>query len=44
MRDSRVVITGVGAVSPNGVGREKYFAAVAAGRSGIRNITQFDAA
>ncbi|HEX7190098.1 MAG TPA: beta-ketoacyl-[acyl-carrier-protein] synthase family protein [Thermoanaerobaculia bacterium] len=44
MRDSRIVITGVGAVSPNGVGREKYFAAVAAGRSGIRNITQFDAA
>ncbi|HEY2829443.1 MAG TPA: beta-ketoacyl-[acyl-carrier-protein] synthase family protein [Thermoanaerobaculia bacterium] len=43
MRESRVVITGVGAVSPNGVGREKYFAAVAAGRSGIRNITQFDA-
>ena len=43
MRDSRVVITGVGAVSPNGVGREKYFAAVAGGRSGIRLITQFDA-
>ena len=43
MRESRVVITGVGAVSPNGVGREKYFAAVATGRSGIRNITQFDA-
>jgi 3-oxoacyl-[acyl-carrier-protein] synthase II len=44
MRDSRVVITGVGAVSPNGVGREKYFAALAAGQSGIRGITQFDAA
>jgi 3-oxoacyl-[acyl-carrier-protein] synthase II len=44
MRDSRVVITGVGAVSPNGVGREKYFAALAAGQSGIRGITQFNAA
>jgi 3-oxoacyl-[acyl-carrier-protein] synthase II len=44
MHDSRIVITGVGAVSPNGVGREKYFAALAAGRSGIRVITQFDAA
>jgi len=44
MRDSRVVITGVGAVSPNGVGREKYFASLASGRSGIRSITQFDAA
>jgi 3-oxoacyl-[acyl-carrier-protein] synthase II len=40
---SRIVITGVGALSPNGVGREEYFAALAAGRSGIRTITQFDA-
>ena len=40
---SRIVITGVGALSPNGIGRENYFAAIAAGRSGIRNITQFDA-
>ncbi|MCU1245446.1 MAG: beta-ketoacyl synthase [Acidobacteria bacterium] len=40
---SRIVITGVGALSPNGVGRETYFAALAAGRSGIRRITQFDA-
>ncbi len=39
----RIVITGVGALSPNGIGRESYFAAVAAGRSGIRPITQFDA-
>jgi 3-oxoacyl-[acyl-carrier-protein] synthase II len=44
MRDSKIVITGVGAVSPNGVGRERYFAALTAGRSGIRAITQFDAA
>src|SRR5258707_7849258 len=40
---SRIVITGVGALSPNGLGRENYFAALAAGRSGIRTITQFDA-
>src|SRR5438045_2516818 len=39
----RIVITGLGALSPNGIGRENYFAAVAAGRSGIRAITQFDA-
>src|SRR5215210_6423649 len=39
----RIVITGVGALSPNGVGREAYFAALAEGRSGIRAITQFDA-
>ena len=43
VRESRIVITGVGALSPNGVGRERYFAALAEGRSGIRAITQFDA-
>ena len=30
-------------MSPNGVGREEFFAATRAGRSGIRTITQFDA-
>jgi 3-oxoacyl-[acyl-carrier-protein] synthase II len=43
MSASRIVITGIGALSPNGIGREKYFAAVADGRSGIREITQFNA-
>ncbi|HVS32738.1 MAG TPA: beta-ketoacyl-[acyl-carrier-protein] synthase family protein [Thermoanaerobaculia bacterium] len=43
MNDERIVITGVGAISPNGVGRESYFDALASGRSGIRSITQFDA-
>jgi 3-oxoacyl-[acyl-carrier-protein] synthase II len=43
MTNERIVITGIGALSPNGIGRENYFAAVAAGRSGIRPITQFDA-
>jgi len=38
-----IVITGIGALSPNGVGREPYFAALVAGRSGIRTISQFDA-
>src|SRR5687767_13758754 len=40
----RIVITGLGVLSPNGVGREQYFAALAAGTSGIRAITQFDPA
>jgi len=44
MTNSRIVITGVGALSPNGVGREAYFAASKAGRSGVRVISQFDAA
>lgn len=43
MPDERIVITGVGALSPNGAGRETYFEALTAGRSGIRGITQFDA-
>lgn len=43
MHNERIVITGVGVLSPNGVGREKYFEALREGRSGIRTITQFDA-
>lgn len=43
MNQSRIVITGIGAVSPNGIGRENYFSALAHGRSGIKPISQFDA-
>lgn len=43
MQAPRIVITGVGAVSPNGVGREAYFSSLAAGRSGVRPISFFDA-
>ncbi|MEO8033181.1 MAG: beta-ketoacyl-[acyl-carrier-protein] synthase family protein [Acidobacteriota bacterium] len=42
MNDQRIVITGIGALSPNGLGRENYFAALKAGRSGIAGITLFD--
>ncbi|HEV7240907.1 MAG TPA: beta-ketoacyl-[acyl-carrier-protein] synthase family protein [Thermoanaerobaculia bacterium] len=42
MKNDAIVITGVGALSPNGGDRESYFAATAEGRSGIRSITQFD--
>jgi 3-oxoacyl-[acyl-carrier-protein] synthase II len=38
----RVVVTGIGAVAPNGVGREAFWEATRAGRSGVRRITQFD--
>jgi 3-oxoacyl-[acyl-carrier-protein] synthase II len=38
----RVVVTGIGAVSPNGVGREIFWDAVRAGRSGVKPITAFD--
>src|SRR5450759_5346082 len=43
MNNERIVITGVGVMSPNGVGRDQYFAALAGGRSGVRGITHFDA-
>jgi 3-oxoacyl-[acyl-carrier-protein] synthase II len=39
----RVVVTGIGAVSPNGIGREKFWQATRNGVSGVRNITRFDA-
>ncbi len=39
----RVVITGIGAVSPFGVGRESFWEGVSHGRSGTRAITDFDA-
>jgi 3-oxoacyl-[acyl-carrier-protein] synthase II len=38
-----VVITGIGAVSPFGVGRQTYWEHVSRGCSGTRAITQFDA-
>lgn len=38
----RVVVTGMGAVSPNGVGREAFAAAALAGTSGVRRISLFD--
>jgi 3-oxoacyl-[acyl-carrier-protein] synthase II len=39
----RVVVTGMGAVSPNGLGNETFADAILAGRSGVRRISQFDA-
>lgn len=38
----RVVITGIGVVSPNGVGREQFAKAAMAGISGVKRITMFD--
>src|SRR5262252_2547311 len=39
----RVVVTGIGAVSPNGIGREIFWEATRKGVSGVRHITRFDA-
>jgi beta-ketoacyl-acyl-carrier-protein synthase II len=39
----RVVITGLGVVAPNGIGKDNFWNACISGRSGIRRITRFDA-
>ena len=38
----RVVVTGVGVVSPLGCGNDKNWAALTSGKSGVRLITRFD--
>ena len=38
----RVVITGMGCVTPIGIGREEYWRSLQTGVSGVRNITSFD--
>jgi 3-oxoacyl-[acyl-carrier-protein] synthase II len=39
----RVVITGMGCVTPIGIGREAYWSALQQGKSGVRRIESFDA-
>ena len=38
----RVVITGLGVIAPNGVGKRAFWGALKQGRSGIRRITRFN--
>jgi len=38
----RVVITGMGVVSPNGIGKEAFCRAILAGKSGVKRITRYD--
>ena len=38
----RVVITGMGVDSLNGIGKDAFCCAVLAGKSGVRRITRFD--
>ncbi|MFA4909479.1 MAG: beta-ketoacyl-ACP synthase II [Desulfobacteria bacterium] len=42
IRERRVVVTGLGAVTPLGTGIEKSWQALCAGKSGIIRITKFD--
>ncbi|MCK4338928.1 MAG: beta-ketoacyl-ACP synthase II [Candidatus Cloacimonetes bacterium] len=42
MKEHRVVITGLGAVTPIGVGVKNFWEGLKAGRSGISQVTHFD--
>lgn len=42
MDKKRIVITGVGVVAPNGIGKEAFWQALKEGKSGIKAITLFD--
>src|SRR5207249_3109974 len=44
MVNRRVVVTGIGLVSPLGIGTEANWRALCAGQSGVGTITKFDAA
>ncbi|HOL22002.1 MAG TPA: beta-ketoacyl-[acyl-carrier-protein] synthase family protein [bacterium] len=39
----RVVITGIGVIAPNGIGKENFWYALKTGRCGIKRISFFDA-
>ena len=43
MSRRRVVVTGLGIISPVGIGVDECVASILAGRSGIARITRFDA-
>lgn len=41
MKDMRIVITGMGAVTPIGIGVKNYWQSLISGRSGVRRISRF---
>jgi len=40
----RVVVTGIGVIAPNGIGKESFWSSIISGKSGISRITHFDPA
>lgn len=42
MTKRRVVVTGLGPVTPVGTGKDEFWASLVAGKSGVGHITQFD--
>ena len=43
MKNRRIVVTGLGVIAPNGIGKEKFWNALKNGIPGIRKISRFDA-
>ena len=43
LADSRVVLTGIGVIAPNGIGLNPFWESLLSGKSGIREISRFDA-
>lgn len=39
---TRMVITGIGVIAPNGGNKDRYWAAIREGRSGLKRISRFD--
>jgi 3-oxoacyl-[acyl-carrier-protein] synthase II len=39
-----VVVTGIGVIAPNGIGKESFWSSIISGKSGISRITHFDPA
>ena len=39
---NRVVITGLGVIAPNGIGKDEFWKALKEGKSGIKKISRFD--
>ena len=42
MKNRKIVITGLGVIAPNGIGKEKFWEALKEGKSGIKPIKRFD--
>jgi 3-oxoacyl-[acyl-carrier-protein] synthase II len=38
----RICITGIGVISPIGIGKEEFLSSLRSGRSGIEEIKEFD--
>ncbi|MCK5512692.1 MAG: beta-ketoacyl-[acyl-carrier-protein] synthase II, partial [Thermodesulfovibrionia bacterium] len=42
MQKRRIVITGLGVIAPNGIGKDQFWQALKEGKSGIKPVKRFD--